>query len=158
MRSVRLQMRPTARSAALFYVAAALCAVVATLGSDVVSTVAVTGGSARAAATEHLNYALRSPIGTALLFLPFIAAAWLGASVAGKQKSYAALLVFVPTLVLLLALYFSGYYGSQQALLEHKWTAASLSVGLLPFQSIAVLLIGLILRWWVTRSRSTSGA
>jgi len=34
-----------------------------------------------------------------------------------------------------------GFYGPQHALKAHKWTAAALSVGLLPFQSLVVLSI-----------------
>ena len=42
------------------------------------------------------------------------------------------------------ALYLAGYWAAQQALLAQKWTAAALSVGLLPFKSILVLLLAAI--------------
>ena len=55
------------------------------------------------------------------------------------------------------ALYLSGYWAAQQALLAQKLTAAALYVGLLPVKSISVLMVaGIVaslLFWWAARGK-----
>ena len=66
-------------------------------------------------------------------------------------------------LVALTAFYFNGFVGAEHALRARKWTAAALSVGLLPFMSIflmvavwvAVIIVRALLRWAASSMKAT---
>jgi len=61
------------------------------------------------------------------------------------------LVVFgVPTLYLIYS-YFEGYQASQLAELDKRWTAATLSVGFLPFEAVPVVLVALLAGLVLTR-------
>ncbi len=130
--------------------------VAATLGSDVVARTTVGGEGAWQAASQHMYYALIQPIGTAMLLAPFLLLGWMGASAARRKGFDAGLAVFLLGMLLLGFMYFSGYQDSQALMKERKWTAATLSVGLLPFKSILPLLVCLALRWFVVRKRNAA--
>lgn len=121
-----------------------LCFLVSTNGFDILARLLVAHESFGAAVSESVYYAIVQPIGTVMLAAPFLVAGLLSAAVARRADLVQARLFFVVVVALLGWIYFFGYWGAQQALLEKKWTAASLSIGLLPFISIPVILIAAI--------------
>lgn len=62
-----------------------------------------------------------------------------------------ACLLFAASMTALVYLYFVGHWGAQDALLQEKWTASALSVGLLPFEGALVglgsALVGGVMVW-----------
>jgi hypothetical protein len=135
-----------------------LCFVVFTLGFDVIARVAVAGQSLPVAAPESMHYMVAQPIGTLMLLAPFIAMAVLSAEVARSSNRVSASVFFCVWAAALGWLYFSGHWDAQIALGQHKWTAAALSVGLLPFMSVPVLLLAAIAAGviaWKFRRRET---
>jgi hypothetical protein len=101
--------------------------------ADIASRIIVARRSFADAVGEHLEMALRPPFATLMLAAPFAALAWLGYRLGCRNAVKRGIaLLFLPS-VILAYFYFWGLYGSQEALLQRKWTAATLSVGLLPF-------------------------
>lgn len=141
-----------------FIVLAIVPFILATLGSDVVARSGVYGESIGTAISEHLHYAAIQPMGTAMLLAPFLVLAWMAASLAKRKNFDSGLGVFLLGAVLLGFTYFSGFQDSQHYMKQRMWTAASLSVGLLPLKSIPVLVICLVVRWLVARRRHEAKA
>lgn len=137
-----------------FFGFAALLFLAATLGSDVVARTTVAGEGLGQAIREHSYHALAQPIGTVLLAAPFFLLGWMSASLARRKGFKGGLGVFFLGAFLLGAMYFSGYQESQNYMRQKMWTAATLSVGLLPFKSIPLLLICLGVRWLVARNKN----
>jgi hypothetical protein len=113
---------------------------VATVGFDFIARVAVSQEAMVDAASKSAQW-LTSPLAAFLLVLPFIAAGVLGAEFTNAVNLERGRVYFGVVLAILGLLYFSGFWGSQQALQERKWTAASLSVGMNVLLSVPVLLI-----------------
>ena len=135
----------------LTFVGLAVCLfVVATFGFGVLARVTVGDEGLRHAASEHIYYAAKQPVGTLLLFLPFLLLGLLCAVTAKRKGTDRGFGVFLIGMLLLGFIYFNGYQDAQYALKHHKWTGAALAEGLLPFMSIPVLLaclvVSLILR------------
>lgn len=105
----------------------------ATTGSDVVARTSITGEAFNVALRDHLYWAGVQLVGTILLSAPFFVIAFVCARIEKRARSRSAALIFGLAMVTLLYFYFGGYQGAQHAVLEQKWTAAALSVGLLPF-------------------------
>lgn len=137
----------------VFFSLAVLLFLIATLGSDVVARTTVGGEGLVKALSDHVYYAFIQPIGTAMLLAPFLLLGWMAASAAKRKGFDAGLGVFLLGLLMLGFMYFSGYQDSQGFVKERKWTAATLSIGLLPFKSIPLLLICLGVRWLVVRKK-----
>lgn len=129
-----------ARLHALFGMLGVVCFVVATAGFDVIARLGVAGEPLRTAVTRSLHHVFAQPVGTLMLFAPFIGAAALSAEVAKASNMAAGWIFFGLVAGVLGGLYFSGHWGAQVALGQRSWTAAALSVGMLPFRSIPVLL------------------
>jgi hypothetical protein len=51
-------------------------------------------------------------------------------------------------------MFFSAYYDSYNYMSQNMWTAATLSIGLLPFKSFPLLLVCLGVKWLLGRKRS----
>jgi hypothetical protein len=147
-----------ARPYLFFFGLSVLLFIGATFGSDVVARTSVGGQSFQKAVTEHAYYAFIQPVGTAMLLMPFLLLGWLAASTVKRKGFDAGLGVFLLGVLLLGFMYFSGYQDSQGFMKERKWTAATLSVGLLPFKSVPLLLICLGFRWLVIRKKSEAKA
>lgn len=107
--------------------------VAATIGADLVARTTIAGESVAFAIRDHLHWAGVQFVGTILLLAPFVAVAFVCARVAKKARSRSAFLIFALAMLTLLYFYFEGHQAAQQALKEEMWTAASLSIGLLPF-------------------------
>jgi uncharacterized membrane protein (GlpM family) len=82
-----------------------------------------------------------SIIGTLFLYAPFAALALMAASVERKSSRIGGAVFFGFFVCVLGALYFHGFWYFEIAMMARKWTAASLSIGLLPFQSVPVLVV-----------------
>ena len=117
---------------------------VATFGFDVMARVRIGQQAVSEAMSEHLYYAGLEPVGTVMLFAPFGLLALICARVAARANMGGALGIFCAFALVLLLIYFRGYQDSQQAMIEHKWTAAALSVGFLPFTAVPVLIVAAI--------------
>jgi uncharacterized membrane-anchored protein len=111
---------------------------ICTVGFDVHARMTVGAETYEHALSEHLHYA---GVGSVLLSLPFIALG-AGAAVFFTRKSAAyGIIVFLIGVAILAFLYYRGYISSQVAMSNKRWTAAALSVGLLPFESFGVLIV-----------------
>ena len=130
----RTQQGYAQRMGLKFYVLSAVAVfVAATTGADLVARTSIAGEPLGAALREHLYWAGEQLIGTMLLFAPFAVVAFVCARLEKQARSRSAFLIFAGAMLTLLYFYFEGHQGAQYALLEEKWTAAALSVGLLPF-------------------------
>ena len=142
----------------LVFTAAALAAfLMATVGFDFAARAIVGKESFGLAASNSARW-LVEPLWTLLLLLPFLAAAILGAELSKAANLRIGLGFFGVLLGVLGLLYFSGFWGAQTALVERKWTASTLSVGLTPFYSIPVIVVACIaaaLIAWRQRKRET---
>jgi hypothetical protein len=133
-----------ARLHALFALLGVVCFIVATTGFDVIARMGVAGEPLRTAVTQSLHYMFTQPIGTLMLLAPFIGATVLSAEVAKTSNMAIAWIFFGLVAGVLGSLYFFGHWGAQVALEQRQWTAAALSVGMLPFLSIPVLLVAAV--------------
>jgi hypothetical protein len=142
----------------LVFSAAGLAAfLVATVGFDFLARAVVSNESVGLAASNSVRW-LAEPLWTFLLLLPFLAAAILGAELSKAASARVGRAFFAVLLGVLGLLYFSGFWGAQTALVERKWTAATLSVGLTPFLSIPIIFVACIaaaLIAWRHRKRET---
>jgi hypothetical protein len=78
---------------------------------------------------------------TVLLYAPFVALALMADAVERKASRIRAVLFFGFFACVFGWLYLRGYWSAEIALAQGHWTAASLSVGLLPFKSVPVLAV-----------------
>ena len=115
---------------AYLLIAAAVC-IAAVTGSDLIARMTITGDTLSAAADEYL--ASLSVVGIAFLFAPFAGVALICGAANKRAKTRGAVTLFVLGMAALTYFYFRGFEASEQAMLDEKWTAAALSVGLLPF-------------------------
>ncbi|MGX7895078.1 hypothetical protein [Tsuneonella sp. HG222] len=107
--------------------------VAATTGADVFARMTIAGESLGVALGEHLYWAGVQVVATLLLLAPFIGIPFLCHLVEKKARRRGVIGIFSMAMIALFFFYFQGYQGAQVALLEGKWTASTLSVGLLPF-------------------------
>lgn len=105
----------------------------ATMGADVYARMTIAGESLGVAIGEHLHWAGVQVVATVLLLAPFVGIPFLCHLVEKKARRRGVIGIFAVTMVMLFFFYFQGYQGAEVALLEEKWTASALSVGLLPF-------------------------
>jgi hypothetical protein len=95
------------------------------------------------ASLKHLWTNLKSQIPGQMLFVPFGGAALICRAANKRAKTRSAVALFLVALAALGYFYFGGLQASQQATLDEKWTAATLSIGLLPF-FVGLPLLGLV--------------
>ncbi len=136
----------------LFAGLAVLAFVVSTFGSDVVSRVLAGDASLEVAALEHVRFAAAQPVGSLMLFAPFAVAALLSLAVSARAGVRRGLALFGFTAATLLVLYYLGYDGARMALSKELWTAAALSVGLLPFLSVPILIVAAVAGFALVRT------
>jgi hypothetical protein len=144
------------RTPLTFWAVTGLSFLIATNGFDIAAR-AIVGHEPLASATgQSLYYAAIQPVGTLLLLAPFTAIGWLSIRVDRSINGVVAAAFFLGFIAVLGWLYFRGYWAAQHALLQERWTAAALSVGLLGFRSIpivlgAALLAGILTWRWGRR-------
>jgi len=86
----------------------------------------------------------QNPLASVVIASPFIAAELLLVEVARYSNRIVAAVLFAFVLFALVSLYYAGYAASQEAMLRHKWTAAELSIGLLPMYSLPILAVAVL--------------
>ena len=107
--------------------------VAATTGADLFASISIGGEPFAAALREHFYWASVQFVGTLFLLVPFVAVALIGALVERRARQRSATLIFAMGMLTLLYFYFQGYQAAEHAMLAKRWTAASLSIGLIPF-------------------------
>ena len=107
--------------------------VAATAGSDLVARTSIGGETLNYALNEHLYYAYVQAVGTILLLAPFVGIAVICAHFERHARIRIVIAIFAVAMIALLYFYFEGHQAERHAMLEKKWTAAALSIGLLPF-------------------------
>jgi hypothetical protein len=137
-----------------FIALACLAFIVSTIVFGALAKVIVAGDTIEHALSEHLHY--MTIVGSLVLLSPFLALAGIGVGFRNKRGAKFGFVAFFAGLIPLMGLYWFGYIGSEEALLNRKWTAAALSVGLLPFQSVVVLIVVLVGAAWASRAKATS--
>lgn len=105
----------------------------ATTGADLIARTSIAGQRFAVAWHEHLYWAGVQLVATVLLLAPFIAVAFVCALAERRARTRSVLLIFAAAMLTLLYFYFQAHQEAQRAALQHMWTAATLSVGLLPF-------------------------
>ena len=139
------------RSWLTFAVLGILCFAISTLGFDVGARIAVARQAPFSAMSESLHYMTIEPLGTLMLLAPFVAIAGLSVWVARTSSGAIAAGFFCLFMVVIGWLYLVGHWESQEAMQRRHWTAAALSVGLLPFLSIPVVLVAAVAGGVITR-------
>lgn len=124
---------------------------VAHLGFDVLSRMSVGREPLSTALREAFYYLAIQPVGSLLLLAPFALLGWMAASLASKKSLHLGAILFCSGAFILCIMYLQGHLDAQQALQHSKWTASALSVGLLPFESVPVLALILLLKWIMGR-------
>lgn len=130
----------------------------ATNGCEMVASMVLAQKSFIIAAQESVRYTITQPIGALFLALPFFVISSLSAELARVFSLRRGFLFFFVALVCIAYLYCTAYWEAQHALLEGRWTASTLLIGLLPLKSIPVIItaglaVGFVL--WKTKKSST---
>lgn len=126
--------------------------IVVITGSDLIARLTVAGDTFGEAVREYLRWVSLTPLGIIFLFAPFAGAALICGAANRRARTPSAAALFVLALALLAYFYFDGFQASQHAMLEKKWTAAALSIGLLPFfvgmpMMVVVAVIAAAIAW-----------
>lgn len=116
------------------YLAIALVVfVVAMTGSDIAARMTIGGDSFRQAVDGHLEWASVTVPGILFLSVPFVVIALVCAAANKQARTRSVVVIFGVGMLGLLYFYYNGFQSAEQSLLDKRWTAAALSVGLLPF-------------------------
>lgn len=105
----------------------------ATTGADIFAKTAISGEPFMVALREHFYWFGRQFVLTMFLLAPFVAAAMTCGFAERHARPRCIVPIFFFAMAALLYYYFEGYQAAERAMLQQMWTAASLSVGLLPF-------------------------
>lgn len=122
-------------------IAAAIFIAVVT-GSDPIARVTIVGSTLEEAVEEHMRWASLTLGGIVFLFAPFGFSALICGAANRRAKTRSAAALFFIALATLTYFYFGGFQASQYAMLDKRWTAAALSIGLLPFFIGLPLVVG----------------
>lgn len=112
-------------------------------GSDVIARMTIAENTFGEAVVEHLHWVSMTIVGEAFLIAPFAGAALICGVVNKRAKTRSAIALFFVAMSALAYFYFGGFQASQQAMLDQRWTAATLSIGLLPF-FVGLPLLGVV--------------
>ncbi|WP_310468134.1 hypothetical protein [Sphingomonas sp.] len=107
--------------------------VAAVTGSDLVARMTIGQLSLGEAISEHLEWASLTLIGILFLLAPFLCVAIMCAKAQRKTRARSVTVIFGASLIALMYRYFDAFQAAEQAMLGERWTAAALSIGLLPF-------------------------
>ncbi len=105
----------------------------AVTGSDLIARMTIAGNTFGYAVSKHLHWASLTITGVIILFLPFLGIALICGAANKRAKTRSTTALFLVAMAALTYFYFGGFQASQQAMLDKRWTAAALSIGLLPF-------------------------
>jgi len=147
------------RLATLGFIAAALVLFfVIDLATDVLARTSIQGQSLELATREHLHYASIQLPGTAFLSLPYVGLAFIGLPVLRRRGAFAGGLFLLCGAALLGGVYGFGYQQSALSMVARHWTAAALTMGMMPILSVPVLLLAFGVRLLATRGHATRPA
>lgn len=112
------------------------------LGFDIMARVRVNGEGLGLA----LHHALRDSNWRGITFLlaPFVGLGFISAAASKHSLRYGYFLLLCSVIVLT-PLYWSGYVNSQRFLRSSSWTASALAIGLVPFKSLILIPVGLLI-------------
>lgn len=127
----------------VYLTAAVLAFITATVGSDVIASIFITGRTLREALAEHMHWATAEPTGTLWLLAPFVGLALLCGAFDKGMRRRSALAIFGGASLGLILLYFHAYQSAEQFAHDRMWTAATLTVAFVPLKSVLVLLVAL---------------
>ncbi|MCC7040006.1 MAG: hypothetical protein IT516_06825 [Burkholderiales bacterium] len=130
-----------------FFLVAAVVFLTMTVAGGIAARIIVGGQGAAAAASDQIHDVFAQATGTLFLASPFLALAWLSASLARRVGLAAGLRLFLFGALLLGFLYVSAQFDSERYMARRGWTAAALAIGLLPVKSVPVLLLCAVLAW-----------
>jgi hypothetical protein len=111
-------------------------------GSDLIARMTIVGSTLEEALEEHMRWASLTLVGIAFLFAPFGVSALICGTANRRANTRSAAVLFFIALGTLAYFYFGGFQASQYAMLDKRWTAAALSIGLLPFFVGLPLVVG----------------
>jgi len=149
----------SSRLATLAFVAAAIILFFAVdLAADVLARISIRGQSLELAAREHLYYASIQLPGTAFLSLPYVGLAFIGLPVLRRRGAVAGALFLLCGAALLGGVYGFGYQQSELSMQARHWTAAALTMGMMPILSVPVLLLAFGVRLLATWGRPSRRA
>lgn len=120
---------------------------------EIIARVVVGNDSLLHATTETAYYAAVQPVGTLMLLAPFAALGLVASSIANRKSNRAGIVVLSVGILVLGFMYLIGHIDSERFMAEKKWTAATLSVGLLPYKTIFVVFVLLVLGQFVPDRR-----
>jgi hypothetical protein len=106
---------------------------VAVTGSDLFARITIGQRSLMGAITEHIEWAGMTLVGLLLLLAPFPVVGLICAIANKRARTRSAVAIFAAAMIALLCFYFGAFQMAERALLDAHWTAAALSIGLLPF-------------------------
>ena len=136
----------TIMSTKVYLLTATLVFVAVVTVSDVFARMVIAGDTLSFAISEHLDWLSSTAMGVVILYVPFGSAALICSAANKRAKSRSAVALFITSLITLGYFYFSGFQASQEAMLDKRWTAAILSLWLLPiFTGIPLLAIVAVL-------------
>jgi hypothetical protein len=110
--------------------------VVAALITDIAARMSIASASLSYATSAYLEYP--RIVRSIILFVPFALVAAICAWLEKRVNLWGCLLIFLIAIGTLCFFYANGFWDAQLALSRRRWTAASLSVGLLPFIGLGI--------------------
>ena len=125
--------------------------VLSTTVADVFARVTIGHQTPTEAFSESLYWSAVQTVGTFMLLAPFLAIAHIALSTAQKSRRSYGVVHLTVFMSILAWMYFPAYQASQGYMLEKMWTAATLSIGLLPFRAIPLIGIAFLARWLIVR-------
>lgn len=135
-----------------YLLAALIVFVVVITGSDLIARITMARLTLGEAAREHLEWLSMPVLGFLLLFAPFGGSALICGSANKRARTRSAATLFSLSMTVLGSYYFEGFQASQQAMLDQRWTAAALSIGLLPvFVGLPLLVVVAVLALIIVR-------
>lgn len=121
------------------------------VGFNVLARIAVGGEPGGRALLDTIHTIMSQPVASAMLGLPFFLAAILGVELERLSNRRTGSTIFFACLAGIVVIYLAGYWAAQQSLVAKNWTAASLTIGLMPFKSLGVLLLGALAGFYCQR-------
>jgi hypothetical protein len=120
-------------------------------GGDVLARITIGGETLGAALTELVYYARTSPGGELYMFSPFLAVGAFCGWLATRVRTRSTLSIFGAATAVLVYFYFTNHRAAETAMQEEMWTAAALTIGLLPiFIGLPVVLVTVLVGALVT--------
>ena len=112
---------------------AIIVSLLATTGADVIARTSIEGQPLSVALHEDLYWAGVQFIATMLLLAPFVGVAIVCDRMEKRVRTRSVFFIFTAAMLALLYFYFQGYESAEHAVVKRMWTAATLSVAMLPF-------------------------